>query len=129
METNALKFRDSRTAKNGEQWVIKIRVDDECKNGHQDFSRTGTCWEAGKPRIDEYMIHGGACGEEISVLFPEYEIFNRLHLCDYKGIPMHCSANGYYHLNKLFEKEYCNYYRISPAQFQVLSQAESETHF
>jgi hypothetical protein len=138
MKTNALKFTDSRTAKNGEQWVITIRLDDECKNGHQDFSITGTCWEAGKPRTDKYMICGGACGDEISVLFPEYEIFNRLHLCDYKGIPMHCSANGYYHLNKgfhskstggSFEKEYCDYYRISRAQFQVLRQAESETHF
>jgi methionyl-tRNA synthetase len=105
MKTNALKFTDSRTAKNGEQWVIKIRLDDECKNGHQDFSITGTCWEAEKPRTDKYMILGGACGDEISVLFPEYEIFNRLHLCDYKGIPMHCSANGYYHLNKGFHSK------------------------
>jgi hypothetical protein len=138
MKTNALRFMDFRTEENGKQWVIKISLDDKCKNGHQDFSITGTCWEAKKQKIDKYMIHGGACGDEIARLFPEYEIFNRLHLCDYKGIPMHCSANGYYHLNKgfiskstgeSFEKEYCDYYRISPAQFQVLRHAESETHF
>jgi len=138
MKTNDLRFTDNRIGKNGEQWTIKIRLNDECRNGHQDFSITGTCWEAGKAKIDRYMIHGGACGDEISVLFPEYEIFNRLHLCDYMGIPMHCSANGYYHMNKgfnskstgeSFAKEYCDYYRISRAQFQVLRQAESETHF
>lgn len=138
MKTNDLRFTDNRIGKNGEQWTIKIRLNDECKNGHQDFSITGTCWEKGKPKTDKYMIQGGACGDEIAELFPEYEIFNRLHLCDYMGIPMHCSANGYYHMNKgfnskstgeSFAKEYCDYYRISRAQFQVLRQAESETHF
>ena len=138
MKTNDLRFTDNRIGKNGEQWTIKIRLNDECKNGHQDFSITGTCWEKGKPKTDKYMIQGGACGDEIAELFPEYEIFNRLHLCDYMGIPMHCSANGYYHMNKgfnskstgdSFAKEYCDYHRISRAQFNVLSQAESETHF
>lgn len=50
MKTNDLRFTDNRIGKNGEQWTIKIRLNDECKNGHQDFSITGTCWEAsGKP--------------------------------------------------------------------------------
>lgn len=138
MKTNSLKFTDYRTAKNGEQWKIKIRLDDECKNGHQDFSITGTCWEQGKPKTDRYMIHGGACGDEISILFPEYAIFNRLHLCDYKGIPMHCSANGYYFLRngfnskstgEAFISEYCNYYRLSKDDFFKIYKAESQTHF
>ena len=138
MKTNDLRFTDNRVGKNGEQWEIKIRLNDECKNGHQDFSITGTCWDAGKAKIDRYMIHGGACGDEISVLFPEYEIFNRLHLCDYMGIPMHCSANGYYHLRTGFQgykdgeslkSKWCEYYRVSPKQFDVLFTAESEIHF
>jgi hypothetical protein len=138
MKTNDLRFTDNRVGKNGEQWAIKIRLNDECKNGHQDFSITGTCWEAGKAKIDRYMIHGGACGDEISVLFPEYEIFNRLHLCDYMGIPMHCSANGFYHLRAGFQNyaegetlksRWCKYYRVSPDQFDVLFTAESEMHF
>lgn len=133
MKTNSLKFTDYRTAKNGEQWEIKIRLNDECKNGHQDFSITGTCWEKGKP-----MLHGGACGDEISILFPEYSIFNRLHLCDYKGIPMHCSANGYYFLKNGFNSkstgdafisEFCNYYRLSKDDFFKIYKAESQTHF
>lgn len=137
MKTNDLRFTDY-IGKNGEQWEIKIRLNDECKNGHQDFSITGTCWEAGKSRIDKYMIRGGACGDEISKLFPKYEIFNRLHLCDYMGIPMHCSANGFYFLRKGFshyeegetlKSEWCKYYRVSPAQFDALFEAKSEAHF
>ena len=51
MKTNDLRFTDYRIGKNGEQWKIKIRLNDECKNGHQDFSITGTCWEKDKPKL------------------------------------------------------------------------------
>jgi hypothetical protein len=138
MKTNDLRFTDNRIGKNGERWTIKIRLNDECKNGHQDFSITGTCWEKGKPKTDKYMIQGGACGDEIAELFPEYEIFNRLHLCDYMGIPMHCSANGFYFLRKGFDRyeegetlksKWCKYYRVFPEQFDILFEAKSETHF
>jgi hypothetical protein len=97
MKTNDLRFTANRVAPNGEQWEIKIRLNDECKNGHQDFSITGTAWEKGKPKADRYMLHGGACGDEICKLWPEFEIFNRLHLCDCKGRPMYASENGLYH--------------------------------
>ena len=138
METNSLKFTDYRIAPNGEQWEIKIRLNDECKNGSQDFSITGTSWEKGKPKIDKYFIHGGACGDTIAELWPEFEIFNVLHLCDYKGIPMHCSANGYYHLKNGFNSqkkgsefisEYCKYYRLTESQFNAINKAESQTHY
>lgn len=138
MKTNSLKFTDYRIAPNGEQWEIVIRLDDECKNGHQDFSITGTSWEKGKPKIDKYFIQGGACGDTITELWPEFEIFNVLHLCDYKGIPMHCPANGYYHLKNGFNSqkkgsefvaEYCKYYRLTESQFNAINKAESQTHF
>jgi len=138
MKTNSLKFKTYKVAPNGEQWEINIRLNDECKNGHQDFSITGTSWEKGKPKTDRYMLHGGACGDEIATLWPEYSIFNTLHLCDYKGIPMHCSVNGYYHLKNgfysksegdAFMAEYCEYYRLSKDEFMFLNDAESETHF
>ena len=138
MKTNSLKFKTEKVAKNGEQWTIQIKLDDECKNGHQDFSITGKCYLPKKIKTDRNMIHGGACGDEIAVLFPEYEIFNRLHLCDYKGIPMHCIANGFYYLKNGFSSksageefisEYCKYYRLSREQFNTISTAESQTHF
>ena len=80
MKTTKLLFVDNRLDKNGNQWKIEISLDDDCKNGHQDFSLTGTCWEKGKSRIDRNMKFGGACGDTIIKLFPEYEIFERLHI-------------------------------------------------
>ena len=88
IKTNDLRHTVETTTKSGDQLQIKIRLNDECKNGHQDFSITGTVWEKGKPRTDRYMLRGGAMGDQIAKEKPEYAIFNRLHLCDYKGIPM-----------------------------------------
>ena len=138
MKTNSLIFKTEKVAKNGEQWTIKIKLADECKNGHQDFSITGECYLPNKVKSDKNLIHSGACGDEIAVLFPEYEIFNRLHLRDYKGIPMHCIVNGFYFLKNGFSSkssgeefinEYCQYYRLSREKFNTISLAESQTHF
>ena len=138
MKTNDLRFTDNRVARNGEQWTISIRLNDECKNGFQEFAITGACYEAGKSENDNNCIHFGVCGDEISKLFPEYEIFNRLHLCDYCGIPMYCVSNGYYHLLHVYEKykngetlksTFCKEYRISENQFDKLSNAKSKIHY
>jgi hypothetical protein len=138
MKTNDLRFTENRVARNGEQWTISIRLNDECSNGHQDFSLTGACYEAGKRKTERNRIHCGACGDEIAKLFPAYEIFNKLHLCDYKGIPMYCVANGYYHLTRGFERyedgetlksKFCKEYRVSGDQFDKLSVAESKAHY
>ena len=138
MKTNSLKFTDNRTDKNGNQWEIKIRLDDECKNGYQEFSITGTCWEKGKPKVDKYLMRGGACGDTIAELFPEYEIFNRLHLCDYKGMPMYCAENMFYFLKNGFNSgstgeqfinEFCKYYRLTKEEFFKIYKAQSVTHF
>lgn len=71
--------------------VVEIRLNDECKNGHQDFAITGTTsngnrWES-----------GGCIHDEILEQFPEYKIFVDLHLSDYNGMPMHFRANAIYH--------------------------------
>ena len=39
---------------------IKIRLNDECKNGHQDFAITATIWEIGKNRTDRNMVSADA---------------------------------------------------------------------
>lgn len=138
MKTNSLKFTDNRTDRKGNQWEISIRLNDECKNGHQDFSLTGTCYEAGKRKTDSNIITCGACGNEIARLFPEYEIFNNLHLCDYLGIPMYCVGNGFYFLQNGFNRydegetlksKFCKYYRVTEKQFDILSCAKSKVHF
>ena len=53
MKTTKLLFIDNRVDKNGNQWKIEISLDDDCKNGHQDFSLTGTCWEKGNHVLTE----------------------------------------------------------------------------
>ena len=138
MKTNDLRVTDQRIGKDGRKWDIKISLNDECKNGHQDFSLTGSCYEAGKRKTDRNIITCGACGDEIARLFPEYAIFNNLHLCDYLGIPMHCVANGFYFLQHGFNRydegenlksKFCKHYRVTEKQFDILSCAKSKIHF
>lgn len=137
-QSNDLRFSTSKTV--GKETIfVKICLNDECKNGHQDFSITGDIYEAGKPKADRYFIAGGCIHEDIEKHFPEFKQFIDLHLCDYKGIPMHATANGFYHLrkgfnnikpdDKKFRGKYCNYYRISPFQFEQLNQSENEIQF
>lgn len=118
---------------------IKISLNDECKNGHQDFYITATFWEIGKPRNDKYFYTAGSCHDEILKHFPEYKIFVDLHGCDYLGVPLHCVANGFYFLtagfsktkpnDKNFKKEYCDYYRINANQFDALNVAKDENYY
>jgi hypothetical protein len=119
--------------------VVKIRLNDECKNGHQDFSITGSFYEIGKSRTDRNFTTAGACHDEILKHFPELKIFVNLHLADYTGVPMYAVENGFYHLcngfnnNKpnapTFAAEFCDYYRISAKQYATLSQSENKLRY
>jgi len=125
--------------KKGNPIYIKIRLNDECKNGHQDFSITGDIYEKDKPKTDRFNITGGCIHEEILKARPDLKIFVELHLCDYTGVPMHAVANGFYHLRQGFNNtkpespefmaEYCDYYRITPAQFSKLNDAQNRLQF
>lgn len=112
--------------------LIKIRLDDECKNGHQDFSITATIWEIGKARTERNCIAGGCCHEDILEVRPDLRLFVDLHLADYTGVPMYAVENGIYHMKNQyfseyrkitpeeFKAEFCEYYRITPAQYDEL---------
>jgi len=136
--TNSLRYSVTKTV-GGKTYVIKVRLNDECKNGHNDFSITGSIYEAGKPMTERNMISCGACGDEIAKKIPSLKIFNDLHLCDVNGAPMYAIANGFYHLgngfndakpNTLkFKAEYCEYYRMTPEQFDILRTSEDEEVF
>ena len=118
---------------------IKIRLNDECKNGHQDFSITATYWEVGKVRNNRNMIAGGCCHDEILKHRPDLQIFVNLHLCDFTGCPMYAVENGFYHLTNgfnntkpneaNFKAEFCSYYRITAEQFDILAQSENKLRY
>ncbi len=105
---------------------VKIRLDDECNNGHQDFTITaylyedvrGTKWSAGGCLHDEILKH-----------FPQFQCFVDLHLCDYLGRPMYATANGYYHLKNSSKKIAMDYLRITEYEYNLLVVTDEEDHF
>lgn len=137
MKTNKLTHTTSKTV--GDEYIcVTISLDDDCENGHQDFTITGDIYVANKPKIGKYHLCGGCIHDEILKHFPEFKIFIDLHLCDYNGVPMHATANGYYHLKNgfnikldgdLFKEKFCEYYRITPLQFDTLKNSRSEVEF
>jgi len=117
-------------------YSICIRLDDECNNGHQDFAITATFWEKGRKRIDRNMILAGCCHNAILNVRPDLKPFVDLHLCDWEGIPMYAIENGYYHLTNGFsdkqtplKDQFCDYYRVTPDQFDILSMSRSSADF
>jgi hypothetical protein len=130
---SATKIEDSKKI------IVYIRLNDQCKNGHQDFAITGDIYESRKPTTDRYHIAGGCIHDEIEKHFPEFIPFIRLHLCDYDGVPMHAVANGFYHLeqgfnntkpeSENFPSEYCEYYRITKDQFEALRACKNQVQY
>jgi hypothetical protein len=140
MTTNDLRHTATKpimvNGKNG-RIVVNIRLNDECKNGHQDFSITGDIYTSPTSNADRYHYTGGCIHDEIEKHFPQFKPFIKLHLCDFSGAPMYPQANGLYLIQKGFErlngktqKEYfCDYYRVSPEQYDVLKGSENKTEF
>ncbi len=137
-KSNSLIYKADKIK--GKQHIfVTIRLNDECKNGHQDFAITGDIYEAGKPKSDRYWLGGGCCHDEILKAFPEFKIFVDLHNCDFSGTPMYPQANMPYHLkngfnntkidNPKFKAEFCDYYRITAEQFETLKTLNSEVGF
>ncbi|SDJ26023.1 hypothetical protein SAMN05428983_0868 [Agrobacterium fabrum] len=73
---------------------VKIRFDDECRNGHNTFSITCDIdeWRAGAWR----EFGGGAAHDEIAKVFPKLAPLIKWHLTSSDG-PMHYIANTIYH--------------------------------
>lgn len=98
--TNRLKaYKVKEYTENGQKYRIKveIRLNDECGNGYEDFALTADGYEI-KANGRKDWAFGGCCHDEILTQFPELAIFERLHLCDFKGAPMYPDANLLYHI-------------------------------
>ena len=79
--------------------IINIRLDDDCKNGHDDFAMTADIYN--KARNGRWVwVSGGCCHDEIIKDNPELKIFEILHLRNNIGQPMYVVENGLYHIKE-----------------------------
>lgn len=140
MKTNALNYGTSKKINyEGVKATIyvKIRLNDECNNGHQDFSITGNIYKGQDGnKSDNRHLTGGCIHDEIEKYFPEFKTFINLHLSDYLGRPMYCVQNGFYHLKNEFNNKekshkqtFCEYYRVSSDQYEILKDSENQLEF
>lgn len=75
--------------------TAKLRFDDQCGNGHNEFSITGDIDRMGKNGI-WYEEAGGCIHYEIKKHFPELAKYIKWHLVSTDG-PMHYITNTVYH--------------------------------
>lgn len=125
METTTSNIKYSvRKELNKDSYIeVNIRLNDECKNGFEEFSITGRY----KSKTEEL---GGCIHEEIAKHFPEFKIFIDLHLSDYKGMPMYSVANGFYFLEKGKKKVLMEHLRISEEECdKIAGMTVNEKHF
>lgn len=108
--TKTSTLRHLITVSRGNQsTTIRITLDDECKNGHEDFSITADIREK-DARGRWVEAGGGCCHEHILSLRPDLKPFVDLHLCTWQGIPMHCAANAFYWLAGHLGLSYVEYH-------------------
>ena len=125
--TNNLKHKISITEK--VNCVISIRLNDECKNGHEDFSITSDFWKLESPRTDRNWIMGGCCHEEILKFRPDLKIFVDLHLNDFRGYPMYYIENGFYHLNNMPKDKFMEYAKVDETGYELLKKASDKDEY
>lgn len=89
----ALTYSESKTI--GDTiYKVKIRLDDQCGNGHEDFS---AAIDYGTAREHRSGNASGGCAHDVILKhFPSLKPFCDLHLSDANGCPMHAAANGFY---------------------------------
>ena len=74
---------------NGAHITATVRFDDQCGNGHNTFSITGSTTDG----------QGGCIHDLVAVHFPELPPFIKWHLTNTDG-PMHYVANTVYHVEQ-----------------------------
>lgn len=107
---------------------VDIHLNDQCKNGHQDFSITGDIYK-GAGKADRNFITGGCIHEDILEHFPDFAQFVSLHLCDVYGAPMYAIENGFYHLQNSSAEIAKNYLRITEREYKELTKAKDRFYF
>lgn len=114
VSNHSLVYNVSKIYNDGKSKIdIKIRLNDECKNGHIDFAITANCYELNK--YDHWFnTCGGCCHEEILEACPEFRPFVDLHLCLLvDGSPFYAIENGIYHIKDGNWDAIRNHFRLS----------------
>lgn len=119
-KTNSLIYKASKLIGNHERLNVKIRLNDECKNGHQDFAITGQIIK--NNRVESW----GCLHDDILKHFPEFKQFILLHGRDFTGAPTYAIENSYYSLTKVREGEetaqsFCDHLRINKKEFNYIN--------
>ena len=125
--TNNLKHKISITEK--ANCVISIRLNDECNNGHEDFSITADFWKLERPKTDENWIMGGCCHEKILKFRPDLKIFVDLHLNDFRGYPMYYIEESFYLLKNMPKDKFMEYAKVDEAGYELLKKASDEDEY
>lgn len=129
--SNNLQYTTSKVYTNDQgtyRIKVSIRLNDECRNGHQDFAITADIREkTSRGGFRDYM--GGCCHDEVLEVFPELKQFVDLHLCDYMGAPTHAASNGYYIMNEEGAEAGGRYIRATEEEMVILTVADDEKHY
>lgn len=129
MKTKIILSKEELKNTEFSRFEIEIRLDDECKNGNDDFAITASGrYKNHTNKYDPWDI-GGCCHEEILKLRPELKPFVDLHLSDSKGAPMYTIENGYYFLTTRTKEATCNYLRITSNEYDILKNSGDKLHF
>lgn len=107
---------------------VSIRLSDPCKNGICDFAITGMGYRKTKNGrwVEEF---GGCCHEEILNHFPEFDLFVKLHNCNYLGQPVYTVENSMYYLELKQYETAAKYLRVSENELQQLTNAIEDKIF
>lgn len=127
METNSIVYKTSRTMPH-KKIEVKIRLNDEYKNGHADFAITGTVYEKDKWGNWKWSSCG-CCHDEILKVFKKFKPFIDLHLCDAIGVPMYAVGNGRYHLRESSRKVVMEYLRITDEEYDYFKAHDCDDQF
>lgn len=121
-----MKYKTNQIAKDGRQFNIEVSLS---RKSHKPyFSLTGSIYKKGEPRTEKYLETSGAIGHHIVQEFPEYQIFEDLHLSNYKGEPMYCIDNGLYHIENSKPSVVKEYLRLHDDELAEVLKASNKLH-
>lgn len=109
-----------------EQLKVTIGINDDCKNGHADFTVCYAHYVKGElvgwyhdfDTLKDYGAPHRVIPEKDLEIFRKFE---PLHLCDQDGVHWYPISNGWYHLNEGNLRTFANAMRVSIAEAERAS--------